>query len=44
MKDSAYEKELMDALILKGHAIHKAEMEYHGNLDMRLEGYNTFLL
>ena len=25
--DSAYEKELLDALILTGHSLHKAEME-----------------
>ena len=28
--DSSYEKELLDALPLKGHALQKAEMEYHG--------------
>ena len=27
--DSAYKKELMAALPLKGHALHKSEMEYH---------------
>ena len=29
--DSAYEKELLSALPLTGHAFHKAEMKYHGN-------------
>ena len=28
--DSAYEKWLMAALLLTGHALHKAEMEYYG--------------
>ena len=28
--DSSYEKELLAALPLTGHALHKAEMEYHG--------------
>ena len=28
--DSSYEKELLAALPLIGHALHKAEMEYHG--------------
>ena len=28
--DSSYEKELLDALPLTGHALQKAEMEYHG--------------
>ena len=28
--DSAYEKELMAALPLTGHALNKAEMDYHG--------------
>ena len=28
--DSAYEKELLAALPLTGHVLHKAEMEYHG--------------
>ena len=28
--ESSYEKELLDALPLKGHALHKVEMEYHG--------------
>ena len=29
-KDSSYEKELLAALPLSGHALHKEEMEYHG--------------
>ena len=29
-KDSTYEKELMDALILTVNVFHKSEMEYHG--------------
>ena len=29
-KDSSYEKELLDDLPLTGHALQKAEMEYHG--------------
>ena len=28
--DSSYEKELLAALPLTGHDLHKAEMEYHG--------------
>ena len=28
--DSSYEKELLAALTLTGHALQKAEMEYHG--------------
>ena len=28
--DSTYEKELLDALPLTGHALHKAGLEYHG--------------
>ena len=28
--DSSYEKELLDALPLTGHALQKSEMEYHG--------------
>ena len=28
--DSSYEKELLAALTLIGHALHKAEIEYHG--------------
>ena len=36
--DYAHEKELLDALPLAGHALHKEEMEYHGNLDIHLEG------
>ena len=28
--DSSYEKELLAALPLSGHALHKEEMEYHG--------------
>ena len=30
-KDSPYEKELLAALPLTGHALHKAYIEYHGN-------------
>ena len=28
--DSSYEKELLAALLLTGHSLQKAEMEYHG--------------
>ena len=28
--ESSYEKELLAALTLTGHALHKAEIEYHG--------------
>ena len=28
--DSSYEKELLAALLLTGHALQKGEMEYHG--------------
>ena len=33
---SSYEKELLAALILTGHALHKAEMEYHGKFGHKL--------
>ena len=34
----------MAALTLTGNALHKAEMEYNGKVDILLEGYNTLLL
>ena len=43
-KDSAYKKELLSELPLTGHVIHKAEMEYHGNVYIQLELYNTLLV
>ena len=44
MIDSTYEKELMATLPLTRNALHKAEMQYHENLDILLEGSNRFLL
>ena len=34
--DSSYEKEILAALPLRGHALHKAEMEYHGKFGHKL--------
>ena len=35
-KDSSYEKELLAALPLPGHALHKEEMEYHGKFGHKI--------
>ena len=40
----SHEKELLASITLTGHALHKAEMEYHGKFGNNLEGYNTLLL
>ena len=43
-KESTYEKQLMAYLPLTGNSLHKAEMEYHGKIDILLEGCNSLLL
>ena len=42
--DSVYEKGLMAALPLKGHALDKAEMEYHGKFGHGIGRIKTLLL
>ena len=44
MTDSTYKNEIVAALLFTENTLHKAEMEYHGKMEILLEGYNTFLL
>ena len=44
MTDSTYKKDFMYEIPLTGNSLHKSEMEYHGNLDILLDGYSTLIL